>query len=145
MDVTKGLNFSVAEDDFALLRREIGHGIRWGWDERGLARPRLLYAMLQALARAEGEKSQVTGGRGTARFCDDPLLPESEQPDTWLTIAEAASLAAVSQSFMRRLAREGHDVHAWQAAPGAPWRVDIASLAAWIVSRRRKEQDRRVA
>jgi hypothetical protein len=150
LEVTNGLSFSFEGDEIPLLRRELGHGIKWGWDERGRARPRLLFAMLQAAARAERESSQVTAGSGTDEFRDEVFLPASDQPDTWLTIAQAASLAGVSQSFMRRVARRGRadgadGVDAWQAAPGAPWRVDIAGLNAWIVSRRRKERDHRAA
>jgi hypothetical protein len=143
LKVTNGLTYSFQEDEIPLLRRELGHGIKSGWDERGLARPRLLFAMLQAAARAEHEKPQVRPGDRTAGFGGAPILPASGQPDTWLTTSEAGGLAGCSQSFMCRVVRRG-DVDA-SRGPGGAWRVDISSLNAWIVSRRRKESDRKAA
>src|SRR5207302_3963697 len=92
--------------------------IRLGWVARGQMPPRLLRAFADEVSHAARssarfrDDAQVSAGNGTARFRSEPFPPFSEQP-VRLTVREAATLAEVSEGYMRRCCRRG-DVTASQ-------------------------------
>ncbi len=149
MDILSGPVVVLDGDDCVILGRQLVEAIRLAYVTRGRTPPRHLLDFANAVSRAGRSTpefradAQVSLGDGTAEFRDGPSLPLSDQP-VRLSVREAANLADVSEGFMRRSCRRG-DVQAFQAAPGGAWVVDIASLAAWISARRRKEHDNREA
>ena len=143
IDVSEADGREVHQQLAAMIHRDIARGLP--------AAPELLRfadqfgAAVQASAgSAEAPQMPSTGPRGTrGRFRGGPFLSSSAQP-VRLTVREAAHLADVSEGFMRRTCRRG-DVEASRAWPQSAWAVDIASLAAWMSARRRKEHDTRKA
>jgi hypothetical protein len=113
---------------------------------RGAAPPRHLLDLADEVsraARAAAEfrpSAQVTGRPGTGRFRSGPTSRACEQPE-WLSVREAARVAKVSDSYVRRLARR-RDVEASRGRSGA-WLIDANSLTAWADSRNRKECKRK--
>lgn len=71
-----------------------------------------------------------------------PPAPSSDQPVT-LTTAEAAEAAEVSESYLRRLVRDG--VLEVRASQGPGYALYADSFAAWQERRRRRETDQRAA
>jgi hypothetical protein len=85
---------------------------------------------------------QASAHRGTGEFRAEPSSPSCDQP-VRLSIKEAAQLAQVSESFMRRCCRRG-DVQASQGRRSA-WAVDVSSLAVWISQHRKETEFKKAA
>ena len=130
----------LSQDEAEALGGELAEALRIAHRARGQHPPARLEAFsgrLNAAARAARGQvpGQASGGPGPARGRSARPLPASDQPAT-LTVAQAAVLAEVDPRTVRKwLARR--QVEAARGPKGA-YRVDIASLAAWI-SQRRKE------
>jgi hypothetical protein len=110
---------------------------------RGAEPPRALRELSDQVSRAARSSAgfrasaQVTPCRGTAGFRAKASLPLSDQP-VRLNIKEAAQLARVSESYMRRCCRRGAGV------AGAPW-VGRGHRLASGLDQPAPEGDRRVA
>ena len=149
MDVLTGPAVVLDRDDCTLLARQLVEAIRSGYTARGRPPPeRLLDLANQVSTVARGAAGETTSGQlgprpGTVPCWDAGLAPSWGQPAEGLMIPEAAALAGVCESLVRLWCRRG-DVQASRGPRGA-WKVDIASLAAVIAVRRRKEHERKAA
>jgi hypothetical protein len=111
---------------------------------RGVPPPRPLLDLADEVSRAARFRAdaQATARCGTGQFRSEPFSRPSDQPE-WLTVREAARVAAVSEGYVRRLARR-RDVEASRGRSSA-WLIDAGSLTAWAGSRNRKERKRKAA
>lgn len=142
----------LSEGDAAALGPQLVQAIRLAFVARGAPPPRLLLDLSEEINRAAGRSArtepmavspQVSAGCGTAELPAAPDRPSSGQPVGLMTAIEAAEVAQCSASYIRRVIRRG-DVQASRDRYGM-WRVDPADLAAWLIQRRRKENERKAA
>jgi hypothetical protein len=150
VDVLNGPIVILGQADCEVLGRQLAKTLQLAYGAPGRpAPPRHLLsfaAELNRITRGSGEyreNTQVRTGRGTGEFRAEPSSQSCDQP-VWLTVQEAARVAEVSPSYMRRVIRKG-DVEASQGHRSA-YLVDTSSLAVWISQReRREDHDHKVA
>lgn len=145
MDSLDGPVIILDGADCAVLGRQLVEAIRLGYTRRGGAPPHALLEFadrVNAIARFRAT-AQASPGHETGRFPVSPSLPSSDQEPVWLTATEAARIAEVSVQLMRMCLRKGH----LKGTRGhrSAWRVDAVDLAAWMVSRRRDDDDTKAA
>src|ERR1022692_4449999 len=144
MDVLNGPAIVLDADDCVILARQLGEAIRLGYTVRGRPPPERLLDFanqVSTIARSAARSRanvQVSPRRDTGESRDVPPERHSDQP-VRLPIREAAALAQICESLVRSWCRRG-DVQASRGPRGA-WEVDLASLAAVISVRRRKEHE----
>ncbi len=149
METFPGPVVVLGGDDCAVLGRQLVEAIRLGYVSRGRTPPRRLLEFADAVNRAgRGSVTAPAGSRPGAPACARNTPPAAgaawwQQPESTLSVAQAAQAAGCSESYARRLCRKGA-VYAVQAVPKGAWLVDAADFAGWL-SKRRNGNDREAA
>jgi excisionase family DNA binding protein len=147
LSIHPGPLVTIERDVCVPLGRHLVEAIRL-YLARGIPPPKLLIdhadEVNQAARSFAGfrEEPQVSPARETVEASQGAILPGLPQPD-WLTASEAARLAGCSVQWMRKCLRGG-DLTGSRGA-GSAWRIDPAELDAWLVGRRRKENEQKAA
>ncbi len=129
--------------DVGVAARQLEEAIRYGWLARRQPPPGfLLNLAIRAQRLAQGSAGSGLSGRSAAsaepqnslRTPDGAL---SGQPVRTLSVKEAAQAAACSESYVRRLVRDG--VLEVRDSRRPPYEIYADSLAAWQERRRRND------
>lgn len=135
-----------------MLSRQLGEAIRSAYTVRGKAAPHVLLQFAIAVDRlAAGARGTARSGSGAGQDAGTeprntrgaPDAGASIQPARTLSVKEAAHTAEVSESYLRRLVREGTLEVRDSQRPG--YAIYADSLAAWQERRRRRETDEEAA
>ena len=152
MEVLTGPAVVVTGPELEALGRQLTEAIHRGWGIRHAAPPRVLLDFAIAVSKltpgtpGTGRPGSAAGQgaaaepRNTSR---PPGAGMSGQPVKTLSVKEAAQAAEVSESYVRRLVRDGNLEVRDSQGPG--YAIYADSLAAWQEHRRRKENNPKAA
>jgi hypothetical protein len=145
VDVTSGAPSLTFRDEgeAADFARQLREALKLGYTVRGNHPPRLLRAARDGLSAAFGATGGRTYPQADARRGPSGAAPArdvrlSYEP-AMLTVKEASRLAEVHPRTVRKWIERRH-VEA-RRGPGGAHQVDMGSLTAKIISRRRKGND----
>lgn len=145
---TDGPGVFLPASDCVLLDRALRDALRFGWLGRRAIPPFALIELADLVHGAaleyrprEYRTPSVTCGTGTVSAPAAQTSTTSEATEVLLTTTEAAAFLGVTDSYVRRLARESA-LRAEQGAGGG-WRFPQNELEAW--KRHREETNRRAA
>ena len=144
MHVLPGASIVATDAEVAELLDWLHHAVSARHAAPGLPLcPLPVLHLLDGLAKAAG-----AGGRNPrvpSWFRESDVVAAWQRKPEWLSIAEAAGLADVSQSFARRLCRARVWVTAPRRTDRSPWRVDALSVATWRARHREEHDDTQAA
>jgi excisionase family DNA binding protein len=143
MEVFDGPLAVLAGAELEALGRQAAMAVRRGWTVRGKPAPRELLAFAITVNRLTAGTCGTSTGAGH-EVCAEPRNAQGAadagvltEPARTLSVKEAAKATEVSESYLRRLVREGAlEVRDSQGPGYAIW---ADSLAAWQERRRRRE------
>lgn len=151
MEVFAGPAVVISGPELEVLGRQLAEAIRSGYTARGRAAPRVLLDFAIAVSKAApgtGGTDRAARGAGHGPGAERRNTREAAgagvscQPARTLSVKEAARAAKVSESYLRRLVRDG----ILEVRDGlGPYAIFADSLAAWQERRRRMEDDRKAA
>lgn len=136
--------FLTAEDCLS-VDRHVLEAIQLAYLARRRPPPHALLALADQIHQCSERfraSVQVEAGSGRGDPRTGPHPPPSDQTPVWLTSSEAAGVAKISESYVRRLARRG-DVEATRSGQGGAWMIDAATLQVWLSGR--TEPDRKAS